>query len=53
MVEVLKKPEVAGRMRALGFEPRGDGGAVVTELIRSSMPKWAEVVKRANIQAPQ
>jgi tripartite-type tricarboxylate transporter receptor subunit TctC len=51
VVEVLKKPEVAGRMRTLGFEPRGDGGAVVTELIRSSMPKWAEVVKRANIQA--
>ena len=53
VVEVLKKPEVAGRMRALGFEPRGDDGAVVTELIRDSVPKWAEVVKAANIQAPQ
>jgi tripartite-type tricarboxylate transporter receptor subunit TctC len=51
VVEVFKKPEVAGRMRSLGFEPRGDGGAVVTELIRASVPKWAEVVKAANIKA--
>ena len=40
-------------MRSLGFEPRGDSGAVVTELIRASVPKWAEVVKRANIKAAQ
>ena len=53
VVEVLKKPEIAGRMRSLGFEPRGDSGAVVPELIRASIPKWAEVVKRANIQAVQ
>jgi tripartite-type tricarboxylate transporter receptor subunit TctC len=53
VAEVLKKPEVAGRMRALGFEPRGEGGALVTDLIRDSVPKWAEVVKRANIQAAQ
>ncbi len=53
VVEVLKKPEVAGRMRVLGFEPHGDGGEVVTRLIRESLPKWAEVVKAANIQAPQ
>ncbi len=51
VVEVLRKPEIAGRMRSLGFEPRGEPGAVVTELIRVSMPKWADVVKRANIQA--
>jgi len=36
VVEVLKKPEVAGCMRALGFEPRGDSGAVVTELVVAS-----------------
>jgi tripartite-type tricarboxylate transporter receptor subunit TctC len=53
VAEVLKKPEVAGRMRALGFEPRGEGGALVTDLIRDSVPKWADVVKRANIQAAQ
>jgi tripartite-type tricarboxylate transporter receptor subunit TctC len=51
VVESLKRPEVAGRMRALGFTPRGDSGDVVTGLIRASMPKWAEVVKRANIKA--
>jgi tripartite-type tricarboxylate transporter receptor subunit TctC len=53
VVEVLKKPETAGRMRALGFTPRGDEGAVVTALIRDSLPKWADVVRRANIQAAQ
>ena len=53
VIESFKKPEIAGRMRALGFTPRGDDGAVVTELIRSSMPKWAEVVKAANIKARQ
>ena len=50
VVEVLKAPEVQSRMRALGFEPRGDGPAVVAEQIRSSVPKWAEVVKRAGIR---
>ncbi len=53
VVEVLKKPEIAGRMRAMGFQPRGDRGEVVTGLIRDSIPKWADVVKRANIQAAQ
>jgi tripartite-type tricarboxylate transporter receptor subunit TctC len=53
VVEVLKKPEVAGRLRALGFEPRGEPGAVVLNMIRASVPKWAEVVKRANIKAAQ
>ena len=53
VIESFKKPEIAGRLRALGFTPRGDDGAVVTELIRSSMPKWAEVVKAANIKARQ
>ena len=53
VVEVFKKPEVAGRMRALGFTPRGDSGEVVTRLIRESVPKWAEVVKAANIQVAQ
>jgi tripartite-type tricarboxylate transporter receptor subunit TctC len=53
VVESFKKPEIAGRMRMLGFTPRGDNGAVVTKLIRDSLPKWAEVVKRAKIEAPQ
>ena len=53
VAEVLHKPEIAGRMRALGFEPRGDAGALVTALIRDSLPKWAEVVERANIKAQQ
>ena len=50
VVEVLNKPEVAARMRALGFTPRGDSGSAVTELIRASVPKWADVVRRAGIR---
>jgi len=53
VIESFKKPEIAGRMRALGFTPRSDEGSVVIELIRSSLPKWADVVKRANILTPQ
>ena len=43
-----RRPHARARL-----QPRGDSGAVVTELIRDSLPKWAEVVKRANIEAPQ
>jgi tripartite-type tricarboxylate transporter receptor subunit TctC len=50
VVEVLKLPEVRSRMQSLGFEPRGDGPAVVAEQIRTNVPKWGEVVKRAGIR---
>ena len=50
VAEVLAKPEVKDRMASVGFDTRGDGGQVVTDLIRSSVPKWADVVKRAGIR---
>jgi hypothetical protein len=40
-------------MQRLGFEPHGGPGALVSEQIRQSMPKWAEVVKRAGIRVEQ
>jgi tripartite-type tricarboxylate transporter receptor subunit TctC len=50
VAEVLQKPEIRARMAAVGFDARGDGPARVAELIRQSVPKWADVVKRSGIR---
>lgn len=50
VAEVLQKPEIRSRMAAAGFDTRGDGPQVVADQIRSSVPKWADVVKRAGIR---
>ncbi len=50
VAEVLAKPEIKDRMVSVGFDTRGDGAQAVTELVRSSVPKWADVVKRAGIR---
>jgi tripartite-type tricarboxylate transporter receptor subunit TctC len=47
---VVKLPEVGRRLTALGFDPRGEGPAVVAELVRANVPKWSEVVRRAGIR---
>ena len=51
VTDVLRKPEMRSRMAAVGFDARGDGPAVVADLIRQSLPRWGDVVKRANIRA--
>lgn len=51
VADVLRKPEIRARMNSVGFDARGDGPQVVAEQIRSSVPKWADVVKRAGIRA--
>ena len=51
VADVLHKPEIRARMAAVGFDARGDGPAVVSSQIRQSVPKWADVVKRAGIRA--
>ena len=50
VADVLAKPEIKSRMASVGFDARGDGPQVVAEQIRSSVPKWADVVKRAGIR---
>lgn len=50
VVEVLAKPEIKTRMASVGFDSRGDGPQVVAEQIRSSVPKWADVIRRAGIR---
>jgi tripartite-type tricarboxylate transporter receptor subunit TctC len=50
VADVVKMPEVRSRMAAIGFEPRGDGPEAVVELVRTSLPKWSDVIKRAGIR---
>src|SRR5215467_13878794 len=50
VIAVVKTPEVKGRMAAVGFEPRGDGPDAVVEIIRTSLPKWAEVIRRSGLK---
>jgi tripartite-type tricarboxylate transporter receptor subunit TctC len=49
-MDVVKTPEVRSRMAAVGFEPRGDGPDAVVEIIRTSLPKWAEVIRRSGLK---
>lgn len=48
--DVLKMPEVKSRMAAIGFEPRGDGPDTVVEIIRTGLPKWADVIRRSGLK---
>jgi tripartite-type tricarboxylate transporter receptor subunit TctC len=50
VADVLAKPEIRARMATVGFDARGDGPTRVTELIRLSVPKWADVIKRSGIR---
>ncbi|HKD29077.1 MAG TPA: tripartite tricarboxylate transporter substrate binding protein [Xanthobacteraceae bacterium] len=50
VIDVVKTPEVKSRMAAIGFEPRGDGPDTVVEIIRTSLPKWADVIRRSGLK---
>jgi len=50
VTDVVKTPEVKSRMAAIGFEPRGDGPDTVVEIIRTSLPKWADVIRRSGLK---
>ena len=50
VADVVKTPEVRGRMAAIGFESRGDGPDAVVGIIRTSLPKWAEVIRRSGLK---
>ena len=47
---VIKTPEVKDRMAAIGFEPRGEGPDAVVDIIRTSLPKWADVIRRSGLK---
>jgi tripartite-type tricarboxylate transporter receptor subunit TctC len=50
VVDVVKTPEVKGRMAAVGFKARGDGPDVVADLVRTKLPKWSEVIRRSGLK---
>ncbi|TCZ63058.1 Bug family tripartite tricarboxylate transporter substrate binding protein [Roseicella aquatilis] len=50
VAEVLRRPEVAGRIAALGLEPVLAPPEALGEVIRADAARWAEVVRRARIQ---
>ncbi|MCO6419414.1 tripartite tricarboxylate transporter substrate binding protein [Siccirubricoccus sp. KC 17139] len=47
---ILKQPEVAERVAALGLEPADAPPEALGALIRADAARWAEVVRRARIQ---
>ena len=47
---VLRQPEVAERVAALGLEPVDAPPEALGRVIRADAARWAEVVRRARIQ---
>lgn len=50
VAQVLQQDAVKARLAAQGFTPQGKGPDTLAALIRSDVPKWADVVKRAGIR---
>ena len=48
-VQVVKSPELAERIAAMGNEPVGSTPAGFDKFIRDEVPKWAKVIKEAKI----
>jgi tripartite-type tricarboxylate transporter receptor subunit TctC len=46
----LQQPDVLARLDQLGAEPMGGPPEAAAALLRSEIPKWAEVIKAANIR---
>ncbi len=46
----LRRPEVASRIAALGFEPLGSTPAEFTSFMAAEAPKWREVIAGAGIR---
>lgn len=47
---ILKLPDVAERLSALGAEPVGDRPEQFAAFIKSEIAKWAKVIKDANVE---
>jgi tripartite-type tricarboxylate transporter receptor subunit TctC len=48
--EIVKRPEVNQRLINLGIEPSFATGARYEKILSSEIPKWAQVIKLANIR---
>ena len=50
MVKAVKVPEVEKRLVSLGFEPASTNPQELAALIKSEIPRWANVIRAANIK---
>ncbi len=48
--QVVARPDVAGRLAALGLEPVNESPDALGTLIRADATRWAETIRRARIQ---
>jgi tripartite-type tricarboxylate transporter receptor subunit TctC len=49
-VWVIALPEIREKLAAIGFEPIGSTPAEFSDRIRTEIPKWAKVIRDANIK---
>ncbi len=49
--KAVLSPELAGRLREMGFEPTGMGPERFNELIRRDSERWAKIIRDNNIRA--
>src|SRR5262245_53256753 len=49
-VRVIALPEIKEKLAAIGFEPIGSTPAEFSNRIRAEIPKWAKVIRDANIK---
>jgi tripartite-type tricarboxylate transporter receptor subunit TctC len=50
-VQIVTLPDVKEKLAGLGFEPVGNSPEEFAAQIRRELPKWAKVVREANIKA--
>lgn len=46
----IKRPDISQKLIDQGIEPSGGNSASYEKILRSEIPKWAAVIKRANIK---
>jgi tripartite-type tricarboxylate transporter receptor subunit TctC len=51
LVEALQTPEVKARLTVIGLDPVTSSPEEFAALIRSDVPKWAQVVKASGARA--
>jgi len=53
VAKIVREPEVAARMTALGMEPREDGTENYVRFVKEDMERYAAAVKAAGIRLDQ
>lgn len=49
--KAVLSPQMAGRLRELGFEPTGMGSERFNEIVRRDSARWAKIIRDNNIRA--